>query len=41
VLWGAEVAKNPPTVDYSSVTASEDGVATLTSYIVGDFLNTF
>ncbi|KAK3308174.1 Trimethyllysine dioxygenase [Chaetomium strumarium] len=33
VLWGAEVAKNPPTVDYSSVMASEDGVAALTSYI--------
>ncbi|KAK4234076.1 Trimethyllysine dioxygenase [Achaetomium macrosporum] len=33
VLWGAEVAKNPPNVDYSSVIAGEDGVATLTSYI--------
>lgn len=33
-LWGAEIKKNPPTVTYSEVMGSEEGVAKMTSLIM-------
>lgn len=35
VLWGAEIKQNPPTVTYAEVMDSEEGVAKMTSLIVG------
>ena len=40
-LWGAEIKENPPTVTYSEVMDSEEGVAKMTSLIVGIGLRTF
>jgi hypothetical protein len=34
-LWGSEVEEAPPTVQYSHVMSSDDGVAKLTMHIVG------
>lgn len=33
-LWGAEIKENPPTVTYSEVMSSEEGVAKMTSLIM-------
>lgn len=40
-LWGAEIKENPPTVTYSEVMESEEGVAKMTSLIVGTGLHIF
>lgn len=40
-FWGAEIKENPPTVTYSEVMDSDEGVAKMTSLIVGIGLHAF
>jgi hypothetical protein len=41
-LWGSEIAKNPPNVDYNEIVnseASQDGIAKWTKNIVSTLLS--